>query len=156
MLVRMIVIVVLLVLVGGLTPLSVARDEQDLEQEVRRIASLLRCPVCQNLSVADSPSELAQEMRELIKERLLKGESREEVIAYFVSKYGEWVLLAPPKRGFNLFVWLLPFLAVLGGLGGILILLRRWIRQGRERPLEEVAEEIDPRYWERLKRELQD
>lgn len=151
---RMIVIIMLLV--GGLALLSVAGNQEDLEQEVRRIASLLRCPVCQNLSVADSPSELAQEMRELIKERLLKGESREEVIAYFVSKYGEWVLLAPPKRGFNLFIWLLPFLAVLGGLGGILILLRRWVRRGREQSLEEVQEEIDPRYWERLKQELQE
>lgn len=149
-------IVIIMLLVGGLALLSVAGNQEDLEQEVRRIASLLRCPVCQNLSVADSPSELAQEMRELIKERLLKGESREEVIAYFVSKYGEWVLLAPPKRGFNLFIWLLPFLAVLGGLGGILILLRRWVRRGREQSLEEVQEEIDPRYWERLKQELQE
>ena len=151
------VMIVIVVLIGvvGLAPPSVARSQEDLEQEVRQIASLLRCPVCQNLSVADSPSELAQEMRGLIKERLLKGESREEVVAYFVSKYGEWVLLAPPKRGFNLLAWILPFVAVLGGLGGIAILLRRWVRRGRERPLEEIVE-IDPRYRERLEQELQD
>jgi cytochrome c-type biogenesis protein CcmH len=130
-----------------------AFGERDIEAEVRRIAADLRCPVCQNLSVADSPSELAQEMRNLIRERLLQGQSKEEIKAYFVSKYGEWVLLAPPRKGFNLVVWVLPFLAVLVGLGGIAVILHRWVRKGRER---EPLEEVDPSVEERLDRELED
>lgn len=153
---KMRTIAIIILLLGSLPQLSAFGGERDIEAEARQIASLLRCPVCQNLSVADSPAELAQEMQGLVKERLLKGESREEVLAYFISKYGEWVLLAPPKRGFNLFIWILPTAFVLGGLGGIAILLRRWVRRGEGQSLEEEGGEIDPRYRERLDRELQD
>src|SRR5207245_10552344 len=87
------------------------------EQAVHEIAAQLRCVVCQNLSVADSPSEMASQMRAIIRERLAAGESPAEVQRYFVDRYGEWILLAPPRRGFNLLVWLLPLVAVAVGLG---------------------------------------
>ncbi|MGH7544819.1 MAG: cytochrome c-type biogenesis protein, partial [Gemmatimonadota bacterium] len=86
-----------------------------IEAEARRLGAELRCPVCQGLSLQDSPAELAQEMKDLIRERLRAGDSPAEVKAYFVSRYGEWVLLEPPARGFNLTVWLVPVLALLGG-----------------------------------------
>ncbi|MCI0483281.1 MAG: cytochrome c-type biogenesis protein CcmH, partial [candidate division NC10 bacterium] len=79
-----------------------------LEEDVRQIAAELRCPVCQGLSVADSPSRMADQMRDLIRERLEAGESPEAVKAYFVERYGEWILLAPRREGFNLFLWILP------------------------------------------------
>lgn len=85
--------------------------QADLDEQVRAIAAQLRCPVCQNLSVADSPSELAREMRNLIREQLRTGKSGEEVKAYFVTKYGDWILLAPRPRGLSLFVWVGPFRA---------------------------------------------
>ena len=66
------------------------------EPEVYEIASQLRCVVCQNLSVADSPSEMASQMRAIIRERLAAGESPAEVQRYFVDRYGEWILLSPP------------------------------------------------------------
>lgn len=78
------------------------------EEQVRAIASRLRCPVCQNESVADSPSELAAQMREEIRRRLQQGEPPEVIIAYFVSRYGEWILLDPPRRGLGWVVWLAP------------------------------------------------
>jgi cytochrome c-type biogenesis protein CcmH len=98
------------------------------DEEVHAIARELRCVVCQNLSVADSPSEMAHQMRDLIRERLAAGERPEEVQAYFVQRYGEWVLLAPPARGLNLLLWLAPFGAVAGGLALVLTLTRRWRR----------------------------
>ncbi|MBI2878659.1 MAG: cytochrome c-type biogenesis protein CcmH [Candidatus Rokubacteria bacterium] len=119
------------------------------EEEVRRIAAGLRCPVCQNLSVADSPSEMAKQMRQLIRERLAAGERPEEVVAYFTEKYGEWILLAPKPEGFNLLVWTLPFAGLLGGLVGVLLVVRRWSR--RPAP---AAEAVDPAYRERIKAEL--
>ena len=124
----------------------------NLDEEVREIALQLRCPVCQNLSVGDSPSELANEMRGLIREQLQTGKSRTEVMEYFVERYGEWILLAPPKRGFNLVVWVLPF--VLIPVGGVAVYLgaRRWVRHGAA--AEPSAPVTDPRYAERLKREL--
>jgi len=123
----------------------------DLEDRVREIASALRCVVCQNLSVADSPSDLAKEMRNVVREQVQQGKTREEVQAYFVSRYGEYVLLEPPKRGFNLLVWGLPFLAVVAGGGVVYLVVRRWTEQTPgARPA------VDPAYAERVRRELKD
>ncbi len=121
-------------------------------EQVREIAFQLRCVVCQNLSVADSPSETASQMRQIIRERLALGESREQILDYFVSKYGEWILLSPPRRGFNLVVWGLPFAGLLAGLVTIAVVVRRWSRSRREEP----AEVVDPAYRDRVRRELQE
>ena len=104
------------------------------EDEVHAIASELRCVVCQNLSVADSPSEMARQMRDLIRERLAAGDRPAEVKAYFVERYGDWVLLAPPLRGLNLLLWLAPFGAVAVGLVVVATLARRWRRQAPREP----------------------
>jgi cytochrome c-type biogenesis protein CcmH len=99
------------------------------EQELYTIASELRCVVCQNLSVADSPSEMAAQMRAIVRERLAAGDSPEQVREYFVERYGEWILLAPRRRGFNLLVWGFPIAAVAVGLAAVALLLRRWTRR---------------------------
>ena len=78
------------------------------EQTVHDVAAELRCVVCQNLSVADSPSEMAAQMRAIVRERLEAGETPEQVREYFVERYGEWILLAPRRTGFNLLVWAFP------------------------------------------------
>jgi len=75
------------------------------EETVHEVAAQLRCVVCQSLSVADSPSETAHQMQAIIRERLAAGESPEQVKAYFVERYGIWILLSPPRQGFNLVVW---------------------------------------------------
>ncbi|MET0689462.1 MAG: cytochrome c-type biogenesis protein CcmH, partial [Candidatus Binatia bacterium] len=72
-----------------------AAPAPDLDDQTRAIATELRCVVCQNLSVADSPSEMAQQMRAIVREQLQAGKSPDEIKAFFVSKYGEWVLLKP-------------------------------------------------------------
>ncbi len=87
-----------------------------LERRTRDVASSLRCPVCQGLSIADSPSELAQEMKGLVREQLAAGRTPDEVRAYFIGRYGEWVLLEPKPEGLNLLIYLLP-VALLGGGG---------------------------------------
>ena len=128
-----------------------AADQQAIDDRVREIASDLRCVVCQNLSVADSPSDLAKEMRNRVREMVEQGKSRDEIQAYFVSRYGEFVLLSPPKRGFNLLVWGLPFVAILVGGAAVLLIVRRW----SSAPLSEPSR-MDPAYAERVRRELQD
>lgn len=119
---------------GLLLLASGAAARTPTDAEVDAVASRLRCVVCQNLSVADSPSEMARQMRDLIRARLEQGETPEQVIAYFVERYGEWVLLAPRPQGFTLLVWVLPFAGLLGGLGGLLLVARRWSRRPEAAP----------------------
>lgn len=94
----------------------------------RSVAAQLRCPVCQGLSLADSPSELALEMKDVVRDQLAAGRTPDEVKAYFVAKYGEWILLEPPRRGINLLAYLLPAMALLAGVGVVWLALRRWTR----------------------------
>ncbi len=121
------------------------------EDTVRQIATQLRCVVCQNLSVADSPSEMAKQMRGIIRERLEAGDTPDQVVAYFVDKYGEWILLSPRPQGFNLLVWILPFAGIAGGLAAVLLLARRWSRRAAAQP---APNPIDPETRERIRREM--
>lgn len=110
-------------------PLSAqAMSDSLLAARTKEVASQLRCPVCQGLSLADSPSELSLQMKQVVREQLAAGKSPEEVKAYFVSKYGEWILLEPKPRGMNLAVYLMPLVLLLGGGGLIVVAVRRWTR----------------------------
>ena len=120
------------------------------EQTVHDVAAQLRCVVCQSLSVADSPSETANQMRGIIRERLAAGESPERVRAYFVEKYGDWILLSPPKSGFTLLVWVVPFVGLGIGLVLVAIAIRRWSRA----PRAAVPAPLDPAVRERIRREM--
>ena len=99
-----------------------------LEARTAELAAQLRCPVCQGLSIQDSPSELSQQMRAVVKDQLRAGKTPDEVKAYFVSKYGEWILLEPKAQGFNVLVYALPVILVLLGLGVIFVSVRKWTR----------------------------
>ena len=134
-----------------LLPSAVGLASPDLEDRVREIASELRCVVCQNLSVADSPSELAKEMRNLVRELVQQGKTPEEIKAYFQSRYGDFVLLEPPKRGFNLVVWGLPFVALAVGACGVYLVAKRWTKRR-----EPTTPPVDPGLLERVRRELRE
>ncbi len=121
------------------------------EETVHEVAAQLRCVVCQSLSVADSPSEIAHQMKDIIRERLAAGESPEQVRAYFVEKYGTWILLAPPREGFNLLVWVVPFVGLGLGLVLIFVMLRRWSRRPTAPP---GVDRIDPAMRARIRREM--
>lgn len=102
-----------------------------LDDEARRIGKQLQCPVCSGASVAESPSDLAGQMRAVIRAKLEAGEGEQQIVGYFVERYGDSVLVEPPRRGVGLLVWLAP-VAMLA-IGGVLLwrVLRSWLRPRR-------------------------
>lgn len=84
----------------------------------------LRCPVCQSVSIAESPSQTAAAMRQAVRQQVAAGRSDRQIIAYFRARYGDWVVLSPPARGSTLALWLLPVAGAAAGLGGLYTLLR--------------------------------
>ncbi len=123
--------------------------EEPLSPEALEIANQLNCPVCQGQSVRDSNSELARQMRQLIQEKLDQGQTREEILAYFVERYGVSVLREPPRQGF---LWLLWWGPAIGLVIGILV-VALYLRQRRP-ATEEPASEMPPAALERVERLL--
>lgn len=115
-------------------PAGPALTGDALREKTREVASLLRCPVCQGLSVADSPSESALAMKDEVEALVAKGYDTEQILFYFESSYGEFIRLEPKVEGMNLFVWAAPGLLVLGGLAMVL-----WVAAGRSRAAPSVA-----------------
>ena len=122
----------MLVLFFCLTPAVVHAQTLDtaaVTQRVKEISVQLRCPVCQGLSIEESQSELSAQMRSLIRDQVIAGKSDEDILNYFVTKYGEWILLAPPAHGFNLAVYILPFVMLFGGMAILWVSVKRWTAQ---------------------------
>jgi cytochrome c-type biogenesis protein CcmH len=110
-----------------LVPAALAQSQyqsQSIDDQALAIANELQCPVCQNVTVAYSNSTLAAEMRQVIRDKLTQGQTHDQIIQYFVDRYGEGILTSPPKHGLNLLVWLLPAAGLLLGLGTVLSVLR--------------------------------
>ena len=101
-------------------------DDPALEARAREISAGLRCPVCRNESIDESEAIVARDLRLMVRERLLAGDSDSEVVAAIVARYGEFVLLRPDTRGVNLALWLAGPAMLLGALGiGIMTIRRR-------------------------------
>ncbi|MBI2952756.1 MAG: cytochrome c-type biogenesis protein CcmH [Chloroflexi bacterium] len=103
---------------------ALADAEQD--RQVREIAQSLECPVCDGQSVADSSAPLAQDMKSVIRRKLAQGETRDQILQYFVDRYGEAILRDPPKQGFNQILWGLPVLGLIFGVWFLGYTMRRW------------------------------
>ena len=136
-------------LLASLAPaLAVAPDEvlKDpvLEARARDLSAHLRCMVCQNQSIDDSDAPLAKDLRILVRERLVAGDSDDEVVDYLVSRYGEFVLLKPRFAWHTAILWFAPLVALLGGLLGLFLAIRKRSAKsaegGREVPLTEEEE----------------
>ncbi len=101
-------------------------EDPALEARAREISKDLRCLVCRNESIDDSNADLARDLRLLVRERLVAGDSNEEVKTFLVDRYGEYVLLNPRMGGSNWILWGAgPAMLILGGVGGIAYLRRR-------------------------------
>ena len=129
----------LLALVAGLVHAAATlRAEtlapEEVERRVQTIADGLRCPTCQALSAKDSEAAFSVQIRDKVRHMVEEGQSDDQINAYFVSRYGEWILRAPPKQGLGLVVWVLPFAAILAA-GAVLAwgIVRRSCGRDRRR-----------------------
>ncbi|MEQ8355026.1 MAG: cytochrome c-type biogenesis protein CcmH [Kiloniellaceae bacterium] len=122
----------LLILALLLTPAAVQAVEPDeilddpkLEQRARDLSVEIRCVVCQNESIDTSNAEIARELRILVRERLVAGDSDQQVLDYLVARYGEFVLLRPPMKPETYLLWFGPLILLLLGMAGIFLFFRR-------------------------------
>jgi cytochrome c-type biogenesis protein CcmH len=137
------------------TPAGPPLSGAELDRRTQELASIMRCPVCQALSVADSPTASAIAMREEARDLLAAGYSESQVLEYFEKSYGEFILLAPKKKGLNWLVWLAPIVALLAG--GALILGGFGRRSTAISPGESREPEVDDdlaAFAERVRREV--
>jgi cytochrome c-type biogenesis protein CcmH len=114
--------------------LLLSPSRQTLDQQVHEVASQLKCLVCQGESVADSPATLSLQMRGVIRQQLQSGKSEQEVIQYFVSRYGDRILLSPPWQGLTLLAWLVPIALMIGGIVLLFVVLRNWQSHSNNEP----------------------
>lgn len=105
-------------------PVGLPISGDPLEVKTREVSALLRCPVCQGLSVWDSPAPMAVNMKNQVRDLLGQGYDRDQVLAYYEGSYGEFVLLSPARRGLNWLVWLAPIALLLIGVGVVWRLFR--------------------------------
>jgi cytochrome c-type biogenesis protein CcmH len=134
-------------LVGSLNVVAQeARPMQDnaaVEVQVQRLASQLRCLVCQNQTLADSHAELAQDLVQEIREMAAKGMTDKEIIDYLVARYGDFVRYRPPLKASTVLLWIGPFALLLAGGFGLFIQLRRRQAMVVDAPLtEEEARKV--------------
>ena len=112
---RIVVAIALLVLAAAVV-FAARPHEVTADERIDQITTELRCPVCQGLSVKDSTSETARQMRDLVTQRVHEGKSNAEIEAEFRAAYGDWIFLSPPVASWSGLVWLVPIAALGAGL----------------------------------------
>lgn len=101
-------------------------DDPVLEARAREVSAQLRCLVCQNQSIDDSNASLARDLRQLVRERIVAGDTNQQVLDFVVARYGDFILLNPPLRPHTLLLWAAPGLLILLGLG---LVIRMFVRR---------------------------
>ena len=141
-------------LVVLVTPVYAALSSKDVEKEL-----MCQCGCTMVVDVCDC--ETASQIREKIAEFMNQGQSKDQIVGYFVSQYGEKMRSSPAKKGFNLVAWVVPFAAVAAGGTGLVFILKTWARRGKSGgdeegliPVPQVSEEEAEEYRDRLAEEL--
>src|SRR3990170_5171773 len=127
---------ILLVMLGGC---SAPERTQSLDEKAQDIYRSLMCPLCEGQTIEQSQSELSAQMRAVVRDKVEQGETKEEILQFFVERYGDAVLAAPVKSGFNLIAWLAPITGI--AVGGVVLwfIARKWTGGRKEHPTETVT-----------------
>jgi cytochrome c-type biogenesis protein CcmH len=104
---------------------EIAKPDPQVEARLKNLAEELRCLVCQNQTIADSTAPLALDLRNQIRQQVAQGRSDDQIRTYMVERYGDFVLYKPPFNAATAVLWVAPGLLVLGGLAGLVFMLRR-------------------------------
>ena len=137
----LVVVAALLALAGPVAAKEAVPVSSDpaLEARAMRLAEELRCLVCQNQTIADSHAPLAEDLKAQIREQLKAGRTDEQITAYMVERYGDFVLYKPPFKATTAFLWAGPFVILVLAVGGLVLHLRR----RREVPVEGELSEAE-------------
>ena len=125
-----------LTIIWGITALTFATENSQFEKRFNQLSNKLRCPTCQGLSVKDSDAVFSTSIKSKISELIKQGKSDKEIMAYFVERYGEWILRSPPVSGFNIVLWLLPGIAIFLGLLWVILRSKKLV----EEPIKEMKQ----------------
>ena len=126
-----------------------ASADPALEARVQAVAAELRCLVCQNQTIADSTSDLANDLRREVREQLKRGVSDEQVVQYMTDRYGDFVRYRPPLKSSTALLWFGPALLLAGGLGALALVLRRRSKLAPEAFEADEDEGLEPAPGER-------
>jgi len=149
------VLFILISLLGFIPPVySDTIEETEIDIQTREISKTLRCTVCQTENIWVSGAPLAKQMQAIVRERVEQGQSEEEIRAYFLSRYGDYILMEPPKEGVNWIIWLAPFLLLFGGGFLLINILRGWSTR-KPTPPADPPTPLDEESRRRIEQELQ-
>jgi cytochrome c-type biogenesis protein CcmH len=144
----------LTLLLADLSVTAQYHNEAALQKTAREIYGLIMCPLCAGQTIAQSSNETSSQMRDLVLKMLRQGETKEEILQYFESRYGERIMAKPSKKGFNLILWFFPFVFVALAATVIYFLIRRWSAGVQVAPVAPFDEDQLAEYKERLEKEL--
>ena len=111
----------------------------ELDERAARIYDGIMCPICDGQTISQSNSAIAGTMRQMVRERLLAGDTDDQIYAFMADAFGDDILASPPTRGLGLLVWLIPPGALLLGLLAIVLVVRRWRRANTAVPVSGAA-----------------
>ncbi len=145
-----------LLLQQGYAPPRQGLDPLDGEREARvqRLGKLFRCAVCQGVSIADSPASMARAQLDKVRELVAAGQTDEQIKAYMVARYGEWVLLKPEALGVTSGLWILPVALLLGGIALVWLQVRKKPAVAGAAPPVEAPKPADDEYLAKVRSDL--
>ena len=129
-----------------------AKDNEEFAARFKKLSNSLRCPTCQGLSVKDSEAGFSNSIKDKIRELMKLGKTNKEIEEFFVERYGEWILRAPPIKGFNLVLWILPGTGIGIGLLWVMFLSKRWVKKPQLQELAQLTPEEELKLKEDLER----
>ena len=146
----------LILLFPDLAVMAQNPEEEALQKTARELYERIMCPICPGQTIAQSNSGTSTQMRDLVLKKLRQGETKEEILQYFISRYGERIMTKPNKKGLNLMLWFFPFVFIVLAAIVIYSLIYRWSTRVQAETVPRFEEAQLAEYKERFEKELKE